>query len=142
VNFISVVFDYTRTLTQFIDVYVHNHESATAGTHPGLYRTWRKATLNFYMGGLFTVYQSLLGRCIVCVTTRPFPNAVPLLPILTSRKGELYVYDYSKISAFWFFSCIDHFTKHINGDLFHTKESINVRNSLYDYYMAGGVPER
>jgi hypothetical protein len=94
------------------------------------------------MGGLFIVFQSLLGRCVVCVTARPSPNAVPLLPILTSRKGQLYVYDYSKISRFWLFSCIDHFSKYLNGDLFNNKESINVRNSLYDHYMSGGVPEK
>jgi hypothetical protein len=94
------------------------------------------------MSGLFSVYESLLARCPICVTIRPTPNAVPLLPILTSRKGEIYVYDYTKLFSFWFFSCIDHWSKLIAGDLYDTKESINVRNFLYDHYMCGGVPER
>lgn len=125
-----------------MEIYEHNHESPTAGAHPGLNRTWQKATLNFYMGGLFSVYQGLLARCPICVTSHPSLNPVPLLPILTSRKGQLYVFDYTKIGPFWFLSCIDHFTKFIAGELFETKEAINVRSCLYEHYMSGGVPEK
>ena len=93
------------------------------------------------MGGLWPVFESLIARCPICVTSHPSPNPVPLLPILTSHKGEIYVYDYTKIGQFWFFSCIDHFSKYIAGDLYNTKEAINVRSCLYDHYMSGGVPE-
>ena len=48
-------------------MFTHNHSSPVSGTHPGLNRTWEKASQNFSLGSLYPVFLSLLERCPICV---------------------------------------------------------------------------
>ena len=94
-------------------------------------------------------YQAISGNnCAVCAAHEPIKKK-PVEPILTTRRGELVMFDLTEYYVpdsegyVWILTVVDHFTKYLWAHAFKSKEAKPIAQYLYGIFTSNiTMPER